>query len=514
MPLFKSLAFDQKVSALNQTQQNVWLSINNRIVLYNTLTSKILEIPFRIVDKGQIQSFYQDGNICWIGSDDGLIRYDILNNRSFSDSFKVQIRKVNCGKDSIIYHGNISSGEKNIQQLNYNLNSIYFEFAGMFFEDGSKNIYSYKLNGQDTTWSNWSNETKATFTNLKEGKYTFFVKSKNIYGAESNIASYSFIIKTPWHRTWIAYALYAVLFILAVYIFIRNRTKKLILEKEQLEKIVLERTKEIILQKDEISLQKHLVEEKHKEITDSINYAERIQRSLLASKNLLDENLKDYFIFFQPKDVVSGDFYWAFKLENNHFCFVTADSTGHGVPGAIMSILNINALKDAVNLRLTNPSDILNKSRETIINILANDGSSQGGKDGMDCSALCFDFENQILYMSLANNPVWVIRNKELIEFKPDKMPVGKHDKDTDSFSLHTFPIQKGDLIYTITDGYSDQFGGSNNKKFNSKKLKELLLQQTDLSMQKQKENLKYNFENWKGNQEQIDDVTVIGIKI
>ena len=514
MPLFNSLAFDQKVTALNQTQQNVWLSINNRIVLYNTLTSKTLEIPFRIVDKGQIHSFYQDSNVCWISADDGLIRYDILNNRSFSNSFKVQIRKVNCGKDSIIYHGNNNIGEKNIQQLNYDLNSIYFEFAGIFFEDGSKNTYSYKLNGQDSTWSNWSAETKATFTNLKEGKYTFFIKSKNIYGAESNTASYSFIIKTPWHRTWIAYALYAILFILAVYIFIRNRTKKLILEKEELEKIVLERTKEIILQKDEISLQKHFVEEKHKEITDSINYAERIQRSLLASKNLLDENLKDYFIFFQPKDVVSGDFYWASQLENNHFCFVTADSTGHGVPGAIMSILNINALKDAVNLKLTNPSDILNKSRESIINTLANDGSSEGGKDGMDCSALCFDFKNQILYMSLANNPVWVIRNKELIEFKPDKMPIGKHDKDHESFKLNTFPLQKGDLIYTITDGYADQFGGNKNKKFNSKNLKELLLELTYLPMQEQKENLKNNFENWKGNHEQIDDVTVIGIKI
>ncbi len=275
-----------------------------------------------------------------------------------------------------------------------------------------------------------------------------------------------------------------------------------------------------------IELQKHLVEEKHKEITDSINYAERIQRSFLATKELLDENLKEYFVFFKPKDVVSGDFYWSAKLSNGNFALVTADSTGHGVPGAIMSLLNVTSLEKAIE-HYTNPADILNHTRQTIIERLKKDGSEEGGKDGMDCSLLVFDFTNKQLLIAAANNPVWIIRSNspfeggvrrtgdvELIEIKPDKMPVGKSERQNESFTLQTIELQKGDTIYTLTDGFPDQFGGDKGKKFMSKKLKELLLANVHLSITQQKELLDATFKNWLGNLEQVDDVTVIGIKI
>lgn len=262
-----------------------------------------------------------------------------------------------------------------------------------------------------------------------------------------------------------------------------------------------------------IEQQKHLVEEKHKEITDSINYAERIQRSFLATKELLDENLKDYFVLFKPKDIVSGDFYWASKLSNGNFALAIADSTGHGVPGAIMSLLNVTSLEKAIE-HYTNPADILNHTRQTIIERLKKDGSEDGGKDGMDCSLLVFDFTNRQLHIAAANNPVWIIRNNELIEIKPDKMPVGKSDKQNQSFTTHTLELQKGDTIYTLTDGFPDQFGGDKGKKFMSKKLKELLLANVHLPIAQQKELLESTFKNWVGSLEQVDDVTVIGIKI
>ncbi len=262
-----------------------------------------------------------------------------------------------------------------------------------------------------------------------------------------------------------------------------------------------------------IEQQKHLVEEKHKEITDSINYAERIQRSFLATKELLDENLKDYFVLFKPKDIVSGDFYWASKLSNGNFALAIADSTGHGVPGAIMSFLNVTSLEKAIE-HYTNPADILNHTRQTIIERLKKDGSEDGGKDGMDCSLLVFDFTNRQLHIAAANNPVWIIRNNELIEIKPDKMPVGKSDKQNQSFTTHTLELQKGDTIYTLTDGFPDQFGGDKGKKFMSKKLKELLLANVHLPIAQQKELLESTFKNWVGSLEQVDDVTVIGIKI
>ncbi|MEO8762558.1 MAG: tetratricopeptide repeat protein [Bacteroidia bacterium] len=259
--------------------------------------------------------------------------------------------------------------------------------------------------------------------------------------------------------------------------------------------------------------QKIIIEEKNKEITDSINYAERIQRSFLATKELLDENLKEYFVFFQPKDIVSGDFYWAGKLNNNNFALATADSTGHGVPGAIMSILNISSLEKAVEQGLTQPAEILNHTRLNIIERLKKDGSTEGGKDGMDCSLVCFDFANSKLTYSAANNPIWIVREKILLEFAPDKMPVGKHDKDNLSFTQHSIDLQKGDVIYTLTDGMPDQFGGAKGKKFMYKQLKALLISIAHLPMQKQKETLVENFSTWKGGLEQIDDVCIIGIK-
>jgi serine phosphatase RsbU (regulator of sigma subunit) len=263
-----------------------------------------------------------------------------------------------------------------------------------------------------------------------------------------------------------------------------------------------------------IKMQKHIVEEKHKEITDSINYAERIQRSFLATKELLDENFKDYFVFFKPKDIVSGDFYWAAKLSNGQFALVTADSTGHGVPGAIMSILNISSLESAVKEGFLEPSDILNHTRTNIIERLKKDGSEHGGKDGMDCSLISFDFKNKTLRVANANNPVWIVRGTEVIEIKADKMAVGKHDNDKEPFTLKTINIFTGDVVYTLTDGFPDQFGGEKGKKFMTKKLKRFLALNVQLSMQEQKKLIETAFKNWAGKLEQVDDITVIGVRI
>jgi serine phosphatase RsbU (regulator of sigma subunit)/Tfp pilus assembly protein PilF len=308
----------------------------------------------------------------------------------------------------------------------------------------------------------------------------------------------------------------ALVALFAVFMFNRFRVtrkqKKIIELKEQ-------QTKE---QNVIITQQKHIVEEKHKEITDSINYAERIQRSFLATKELLDENLGEYFILFKPKDVVSGDFYWAASRASatqNLFYLCTADSTGHGVPGAIMSLLNITSIEGAIREGHTSPADILNETRKTIIERLKKDGSAEGGKDGMDCSLCVFDFTNMKLYIAAANNPVWIVRKGEgvtpgVVEVKPDKMPVGKHDKQQVSFARQEFDLQKGDVVYTLTDGFPDQFGGSNGKKFMSKNLRELLAANAHLPMQQQKELLESTFKNWISSLEQVDDVTVIGVRI
>jgi serine phosphatase RsbU (regulator of sigma subunit) len=282
--------------------------------------------------------------------------------------------------------------------------------------------------------------------------------------------------------------------------------------------------------------QRDIIEEKHKEITDSINYAERIQRAMLASKVALDTNFNEapsraavnapadiasasqkqdnYFIFFKPKDVVSGDFYWASALSNGKFAMVTADSTGHGVPGAIMSMLNMNSLKEAVKHELSEPADILNYTRSVIISTLANDGSAEGGKDGMDCCLLVYDLANKKLSFAAANNPVWIVRGTEVLEYKSDKMPVGRHARQDNPFTQHQVDLQPGDVVYTLTDGFPDQFGGAKGKKFMSKNLRELLTANAQLPMREQRSLLDKTFREWVGNLEQVDDVTVIGVRI
>ena len=420
--------------------------------------------------------------------------------------------------------------------LAYDNNYLTFNFIGITMNQPKNVRYQYKLEGFDENWSSLTNKTFAPYGNLQHGTYTFKVKAMNNDGYWSKPFEYKFTIRPPYWQTWWFRGLVGVFIFGSIIFYIKWRERKLKAEKVILEKTVKERTAEVVQQK-------HLIEEKHKEIKDSINYAERIQRSFLATKKHLDENLNhivnsstnnpvtsseveksavtgldsarfdNYFILFKPKDIVSGDFYWSATLSNGTFALATADSTGHGVPGAIMSLLNITSLEKAIETYIE-PSDILNATRKIIIDRLKKDGSEDGGKDGMDCSLCVYDFKNMKLHIAAANNPVWILRGGETIEIKPDKMPVGKHDKQDIPFTQQSIDLRKGDLVYTLTDGFPDQFGGENGKKFMSKKLRELLAKKAHLPLKEQKDLLEKTFSNWVGNLEQVDDITLIGVRV
>jgi tetratricopeptide (TPR) repeat protein len=307
---------------------------------------------------------------------------------------------------------------------------------------------------------------------------------------------------------------------------------------------VTQRQKKIIeLKNEETEIQKGIIEQKQHEILDSINYAKRIQYALLAHEDLLKENLKEHFVFFQPKDIVSGDFYWATcadasaakattvdselrvrSLESSYsepatnnselFFLAVCDSTGHGVPGAFMSLLNISFLNEAINeKKLVRPNEILNHVRLRLIESI----SKEGGKDGMDAILICMPLadatmEKKITYAA-ANNSLVIVRNGELLQGDTDKMPVGKGER-SESFSLKTISVQSGDMIYLYTDGYADQFGGPKGKKFMYKRLNKLLLSITDRSMPEQHFVLEKTINEWKGEAEQVDDICIIGIRM
>ena len=229
---------------------------------------------------------------------------------------------------------------------------------------------------------------------------------------------------------------------------------------------------------------------------------------------------KNFFILYKPKDIVSGDFYHAIAhkptgSKNELFFMCTADCTGHGVPGALMSMVGISHLNESIiEKNLIHPNEILDNMRKGIIASLNPEGSEEESKDGMDCVLCAYDFENMTLEFAAANNSLWLIRNGALIEYKPDKMPVGMYHSKIAPFSLQTIALEKGDIIYTFTDGFADQFGGEKGKKYKYKKLQEKLLQLKDLPMTDQKDILEKEFEEWRGNLEQVDDVLIIGVKI
>lgn len=266
----------------------------------------------------------------------------------------------------------------------------------------------------------------------------------------------------------------------------------------------------------EIELKNKIVEEKNKNTLDSIHYAKRIQGSLLASDTFLKKNLSDYFILYKPKDIVSGDFYWAQQIDGK-FIICTGDCTGHGVPGAFMSLLAVSSLNEiTIQRNITQPDKILNLLRENIIQVLNPEGAQHEAMDGLDCSICKFDFKNMKLEYAGANNPIWVIGSgaeKQLIEHKANKQPVGNYTVQT-PFSLQNINIKKDDCIYAFTDGYADQFGGPKGKKFKYKQLKELLMVISNKPMIEQKQLLDNTIETWKGSLEQIDDILIIGIKV
>lgn len=271
---------------------------------------------------------------------------------------------------------------------------------------------------------------------------------------------------------------------------------------------------------NQLEIKNEIIEEKNKDIRDSINYAQRIQQAILPPAEKMDMVLRDYFILFNPKDIVSGDFYWHTALKTTPqdgkpsesvVVMAAVDCTGHGVPGALMSIIGSTILNQTITAAAVNsPADalgFLNKEIAKTLNSI---------KDGMDMALCAINFEKLELQYAGANNPLYIVRQKQFIEVKADKLAIGADTENAEVkiFTNHVIKLEKGDSIYLFTDGYADQFGGPNGKKFKYKKFQELLIEIQDNSMAEQKHILNYHFEQWKGSLEQVDDILVIGIRV
>ncbi len=279
-------------------------------------------------------------------------------------------------------------------------------------------------------------------------------------------------------------------------------------------------------QKDEIEMQHKFVQNQrdeitiqNKQITDSINYAKLIQKAILPSVKILNEKFDENFILFKPKDIVSGDFYWFSKIEN-HLIAVAADCTGHGVPGAFMSMLGVTLLNEIVNKnKILEPDKILNELRNQIKKSLSQSGDTRETKDGIDISLCIIDTLTFDCQFSGAYNSLYIIRqenngNYEIDEVKADKMPIGSHPRDNISFTKNNISLKPNDRIYLFSDGYVSQFGGEKHEKFKKSRFQEILLKIQNMTFVQQKEILEQTLENWQGKLQQVDDILVVGIKI
>lgn len=510
----------------NQT----WLNVDNKVykLIKHYSDFRIDTVPFRRLPQMTLQAIFSEPNgITWIGGSEGLFCFDNFYKRKYNVPYNALIRMVTTNSDSVLFYGTNYKLINNIRvpsliqpdelkpQLSYRLNNLTFNFAAPYFEDEQDIQYSYLLEGFSENWSDWTYENKKEFTNLSEGTYVFKVKAKNIYGGESAEALYEFEILPPWYRTVWAYIGYGIFGILILIFSVKIYTRKLEADKKRLEGIVVERTAEIVKQKDEILEKNKEIEHKNKDITDSIRYAQRIQEALLPTAQTFEVPSVEFFIYFKPKDIVSGDFYFLRRVDRAHMLVAAAaDCTGHGVPGAFMSMLGMSFLNEIIVKPDVMHSDIvLNHLRESIIESLNQSGREGETKDGMDISLIAYDYENHKLEFSGANNPLYLVRDGELQEFKGDKMPIGLHDKADVPFARQNIDIKVGDIVYLFSDGFADQFGGEKGRKYMYKKFKERLVEIHQNTLEEQRNILEKEILDWRGELEQIDDHIVMGIK-
>lgn len=427
-------------------------------------------------------------------------------------------------------------------KLSYSNSSLRITIGAPLFVIEGGVRYQYRIDGLNSSWSEWTDNTTIDFPYFPAGEFVVVIRARDMIGRLSEPILLPISISPPFWQTVPFYI--AVFFFLAILIvvFVSLREQKLRKERDLLEQKVKERTQtieeqkeelmaqrdelaryneeilqqkeEIEAQRDEIEMQRDQIFKQNDEITKSIVYAKRIQTAVMPSTQLTKSLLAKHFIFFRPRDIVSGDFYWMTERKGK-VLIVAADCTGHGVPGAFMSMMGVSLLNDIVNVSgVTAPNEILNQLRTKIKSTLWQTGKEGEARDGMDIAICSVDREMGILQYSGAYNPLYLFKKGHFHEQKADKMPVGVHVNEKESFSLHEIEIEKGDRFYIFSDGYVSQFGGPEGKKFMARPFKELLAQIQSMPLAQHAKILADNLDSWQSHYDQVDDILVIGVEI
>jgi ligand-binding sensor domain-containing protein/serine phosphatase RsbU (regulator of sigma subunit) len=507
----------------------MWLGTNNgidRLNLDRFVNNKEIVLKHYGKEEGFIgvecnqNAFFKDADgKLWFGTIEGITIYDPRKELVNRIEPQTQITGIRLFLEKTDFNKYSDSLKDNLPvnlKLPYDKNHITFDFVGVSQTITEKVKYQFILQGFDGNWLPEGKGTSTTYSNLPPGKYTFMLKACNNDGLwNKKPVTFSFEIIPPfWKQPWF-YVTIILLFAFSIFAYVKTRERNLQRSRKRLKEEVANRTKELLEEKEKLQVAYSEIDLKNRDITDSIHYAKRIQEAILPSDFAFKQALPDSFVFYKPKDIVSGDFYWLEKW-GPQILVAAVDCTGHGVPGAFMSIVAHNLLTQTVNvLGLSKPALILNETNSQLSKKLNQDPDSATVRDGMDISICAINYKKLTIEFAGANNPIWVIRNNEIIEVSGDKFPVGAFiGEELQRFTHHEWEIQKDDCIYLFTDGYLDQFGGPKGKKFKNKQFQSLLLEIHQKPMTDQKEILEKRIEEWQGDLEQIDDMLVIGIRI
>ncbi|MCF8335058.1 MAG: SpoIIE family protein phosphatase [Bacteroidales bacterium] len=494
---------------LEDDNGNLWLSSNMGITKFDPVSEIFLN--FDIYDGLQA---YEFNHLAAYKASDGEMFFGGISglNSFYPDSIRRDTTIPNIEITSVEM---VTNQEKRTHDLlatdsltiSYKNNLITIEFVSLDLMQPSQNKYAYRLEGVENEWVNIGNRRYATFSNLAPGEYTFRVKGSN----NDNIwndkgTSLHIIVETPYWQSDLALLIYGGLSISLLVLIFHWRNKRLKKKKQQ------RKERERFAQ--QIAKQKEELTNKNKSITDSLLYAKRIQEALLASNTDLNNLLKNSFILFKPKDIVSGDFYWIHEKDDKLFLAVV-DCTGHGVPGAFMSIIGVELFDHIVNDQgITEVGNILYEMNKAIFTALSQEeDKTRSIRDGMDIALCVVDKKKRELEFAGAFRPMYLLRDNKIEEVKGDRFSVGLHEElmDATEITKSKFSLTDHDMIYLFTDGYADQFGGPEGKKYKYRRFRHLLLNIHKLPVVQQKYYLEKSIEDWMKDQEQVDDILIVG---
>jgi ligand-binding sensor domain-containing protein/serine phosphatase RsbU (regulator of sigma subunit) len=494
--------------------QRISLADDGAIASIRTYTEHLRD---RIFDINQNAiAIGADGSV-WFGTGNGVSRYAQAGDQRQSSPPRLQLSAVRLAFQRVDWRTITDSvdaftGIPVRPRLRHDRNHLVFDLSPLTQQEAR---FSYRMFGQDTLWSPWSRGTEANFSNIAPGTYTFEARAINGSGqvtAPDAHVRFTFTVQPPWWATWWARTGFAVLAAAGLVGFVKGRERVLREQNRKLEQTVTERTAEVVEQKHEVERQKAEVDKKHHALSESINYAQRLQEAVMPPQDALARLFPDSFLLFLPRDHVSGDFYWCDERDGIRY-FAVGDCTGHGVPGAMLSIIGLNGLNRALNeLHITQPADMLTQLTHDILTSFERAGKTV--RDGMDLSICAVDMRNMTVTFSGANNPLWIARNGEILIHKANKRAVGHHEMEGEGFTQETIALMPGDTLYLASDGYQDQLGGPKGMKMMVKRFRGRLTELCDRPLPEQYGQLLIDLHDWMGTEGQTDDICVIGVRV